>query len=746
MKNQLKNLLTAEVVFRHYNIIVPKSFRDNTNITCPNPSHEDKTASCTIKIDPFLYHCKSCGSKGDALTFISLKENLNLNDAVDFREIIQKGCDIAGIPYEEEGTIKRLPAWKKKWDDNNGKPNKIQEIYLERKGIDLKSIGVEWVPATSTEFFIKMKNAAGGTTGLKQSGRYVDSGSNLGLLYERLDEKKEVFLVEGVSDYLTMLQCGYSNTIGMSTATMPKEMVINMLKKFPSVKICLDLDKYDKKGNESGNFIGAKNSMAFKTALPISTEIYFASVKKKEDINDIFRFDGIDGVHNIFNQPPFTLRQIKAMINDPKQLDPSEIATRLLERHYISIISRSCWHYSSGMWSMISEAEVKSIIMDFLENDLDILHNSRLIKEIYFYIEIKTTENAQRIKEAISSDDQYIQKNKNQVFTKKGKYDFLSNTLIDYTPEDYVVSTMDVSPSENGNKCQRFFRFLDEIFEGDEDIKERKLFLQEWVGYCMYPALPFHRFLFIVGEGGNGKGILMNILSEIIGHQRIVNYEVSDFEKNNYATAALLGAYVNLSTDANRSTSFNSSTFKKITGGDIITARPIYKEPFEFRPFCKQIFASNNYPIVSEDTNWLTRRMHMIKFNNKFDSPGKQGDPLLPEKLKREKDGIFWWAIEGLKRLLDQKGFTVPPSVSIKTKEYVESHDVIENFIKTCFTYDQIFDNRTKKINDAYLEFREYCRTFEGRSYQYIPSKSNFMSRIEKSKSVYIENNKIIKC
>ena len=77
---------------------------------------------------------------------------------------------------------------------------------------------------------------------------------------------------------------------------------------------------------------------------------------------------------------------------------------------------------------------------------------------------------------------------------------------------------------------------------------------------------------------------------------------------------------------------------KSWTGGDTMTVRPLYVNPFSFRPTHKLWLAFNHKPVISDDSPAMRRRMRLISLLQRFE--GAQNDPNPLETLKAEAPGI----------------------------------------------------------------------------------------------------------
>jgi putative DNA primase/helicase len=71
--------------------------------------------------------------------------------------------------------------------------------------------------------------------------------------------------------------------------------------------------------------------------------------------------------------------------------------------------------------------------------------------------------------------------------------------------------------------------------------------------------------------------------------------------------------------ETDESTRLNEARIKALTGGDIVTARSLYREFFDFRPAAKFWLAFNHRPVVTDDSHGFWRRVHLILFLRQFD-------------------------------------------------------------------------------------------------------------------------------
>jgi putative DNA primase/helicase len=202
--------------------------------------------------------------------------------------------------------------------------------------------------------------------------------------------------------------------------------------------------------------------------------------------------------------------------------------------------------------------------------------------------------------------------------------------------------------------CSRWLAFLAETFEGDED---RIALLQEWFGYCLIVDTSFQRFLILVGEGANGKTVLVNILIALLGEQNVSHVPLELF-KERFQLTPTLGKLANIVSEIGRLDPVAEATVKAFVAGDAMYFDRKNQDGVNTRPTARVILAANTLPEFADRSRGLWRRLILVPCNVSI--PVERQDRQLGETLKAELPGIFNWSLQGLRRLLAQRRFTDP--------------------------------------------------------------------------------------
>jgi len=237
---------------------------------------------------------------------------------------------------------------------------------------------------------------------------------------------------------------------------------------------------------------------------------------------------------------------------------------------------------------------------------------------------------------------------------------------------------------------EKWLKFLDDVFDGDDDKDQKIAVIQEWFGYCMDRSLNLHKALVLYGDGGNGKSVILDVLAAIFPHITRLEWHELNEQRN---LERLVGSWVNIATEISYKDNTGTTGFKKAIAGETMTANPKYKQPFDFKP------------------HGVFRRLMVINLNNSF--VGKE-DWSLTSKLIKEMPGILVWANIGLQRLRKNHKFTEVPSNLLELAEYRRAINSLQSF------YDEeleMYEGQTLSFSEFYRKYTSYCHETSNRPF-----------------------------
>lgn len=252
------------------------------------------------------------------------------------------------------------------------------------------------------------------------------------------------------------------------------------------------------------------------------------------------------------------------------------------------------------------------------------------------------------------------------------------------TPHDKTYMMSKIIPYEIDKRPpKRWLQFLDEIFADQLPTID---YIHKMIGYSLTGSTQEQCIFFFVGDGNNGKSLLLEVMATMMGDYSATTKPDVFLEKptaqSNAASpelAKLVGIRMSAISETNVGAKLNESAVKSYTSGlEKIVARRLYGDEFEFRPMVKFVMASNNKPIIRGTDKGIWRRIRVITFNQDFE--GEKDDKRLIDKLLDEIPRILWWAIQGAVKWY-KEGLKTPRVIEDNIKEYKSEMDLIQRWI-----------------------------------------------------------------
>lgn len=304
--------------------------------------------------------------------------------------------------------------------------------------------------------------------------------------------------------------------------------------------------------------------------------------------------------------------------------------------------------------------------------------------------------------------------------TQNGYIDLANGHLMEHS-KDKKFTRISFSEYRSEEVCPKWLAFLDEIFQGDQELIG---FLQRAVGYSLSAETTEQMMFILLGNGQNGKSVLLNVLNDVFGTYAMNIQPQTIAVKNgnsgaNQDIARLQGARFVTTTEPNRGMKLDEGVVKQITGGDTVTARFLYGKEFEYKPEFKLWMATNYKPIISGTDEGIWRRIAIIPFE--YHVPKEKVDKRLTYKLKEELAGILKWCVDGY-QMWRQVGLNEPEIIKQQRKEYRNEMDIVAQFVEEACLVNPLASVKGTEIWSA---FREWVK--ENNEYDRMSSKRFYM-------------------
>jgi putative DNA primase/helicase len=138
----------------------------------------------------------------------------------------------------------------------------------------------------------------------------------------------------------------------------------------------------------------------------------------------------------------------------------------------------------------------------------------------------------------------------------------------------------------------------------------------------------------LIGTGGTGKSTYNDLLTMVIGENNTTTQSLEELE-DKHNIIDLFGKRLLALPDQTPITTRKNSNFKRLTGGDDLSGRRLYRDTANFK-FKGMTLLTSNRPFVfpASTANWLHRRMILIECNNVI--PKHQRDGRLINRMEKE--------------------------------------------------------------------------------------------------------------
>jgi len=385
-----------------------------------------------------------------------------------------------------------------------------------------------------------------------------------------------------------------------------------------------------------------------------------------------------------------------------------EIVQHILKNEFIhSVRSQTkaeMWIYKDGVYLPFAETYIRETVRKIVGP----AYTSQFVNEVLAKIESET----------------YINQ---EVFFENSNIEFIpvQNGLLNIITKELKPFTHEI----------RFFNKLPVMFEPEKDCpaikkhfktvlfneKDADVF-QEMIGFCLLKDYRFEKAFMLNGGGRNGKSKTLEVIKHFLGVQNCTNISLEQIDIDKNALSNFFGKMVNIAPDINSKTLRHTSTFKALTGRDLLSAHRKYLTNLEFVNYAKMLFGCNELPITRDTTHAFFGRWILfdfpytfvdeIKYNSLEEDERKLykiKDPDIVPKLTTpdELSGLLNWALVGLERLLKNKKFSDSPGTHDVKNRWVRRSNSFSAFISENLTTSSEGFITKKNLNN---EYREFCK------------------------------------
>jgi putative DNA primase/helicase len=262
--------------------------------------------------------------------------------------------------------------------------------------------------------------------------------------------------------------------------------------------------------------------------------------------------------------------------------------------------------------------------------------------------------------------------------TPAGVVDLRTGDTLCATPDRFISRLTAVSPAAPHTPTPIWSGFLETATNGDKDLQA---FLQRFAGYALTGCLDEEVVTFLYGPGGNGKGVLIRVLTTILGEYAVAApiemFTASSRINLEYYRAKLSGVRLVTASETEAQATWAEAQIKEMTGFEApLSARHPYGRPFTFQPQFKLILVGNFAPKLRGRSPSMERRLRIVPFNHVPQKPDRH----LKTKLEAEYPAILRWMITGCSEW-QRDSLGTAPAITTATLSYFEQQDAFGRFV-----------------------------------------------------------------
>jgi hypothetical protein len=192
------------------------------------------------------------------------------------------------------------------------------------------------------------------------------------------------------------------------------------------------------------------------------------------------------------------------------------------------------------------------------------------------------------------------------------------------------------------------------------------------------PESDTQQYLWLYGDGGNGKSSLGDFLSQCLGSSYMSKNGVNAYNNKNFSST-LIGKRLAVFEDSNSTKFVQSGTFKELTGGGLVEVEAKYEHAYSTRLFVKFMFLSNFEPEISSKQADLRRLIlcHVGPITGEV-------NPHYKQLLWEERSAILFKCQQAYNKLNNKGLIKVKtlPNLNIAADSELPFHAVFEEYLK----------------------------------------------------------------
>lgn len=194
----------------------------------------------------------------------------------------------------------------------------------------------------------------------------------------------------------------------------------------------------------------------------------------------------------------------------------------------------------------------------------------------------------------------------------------------------FIPNYLPVLLNDNEDDKQELMEVMQHWLDNDEEV----LSLLRHLATALAPHWSAVRYVLLIGDGRNGKSLLMSMVQSLFGRQNCAHVTRQDMAKPSPIVMELLNKLVNIVYDGEMQFVKDSANEKTLIAGETLSVRPLYSnKPTLVTTNALFIEALNREPKSSDKSSALQERLIRFWFPNQYPDDLEFKDKMLSDRM-----------------------------------------------------------------------------------------------------------------
>lgn len=280
---------------------------------------------------------------------------------------------------------------------------------------------------------------------------------------------------------------------------------------------------------------------------------------------------------------------------------------------------------------------------------------------------------------------------------------------------------------ERAGEAHKWLEYLEQSWGDDDDYFDKVKALQEAFAATMFGVAPdFQRAFLLHGKAKTGKSQALEVLRAMMPPAATASVSPTVWNER-FQLTPMVGKTLNICGELPEEATISGRAFKEVVEGTPQNTEFKGQSIFEFKPIAAHWFASNFLPRSRDTSGGFTRRWLIFDFNRIV--PAEERILNFHNMLvAEEREAIAAWAVQGLKRLMEQREFTLPASHKVRLNQVLRANNSVAAFLQSS---EKVRPAEPNEWADARNVFDQYVFFMKDVSRGFNVSYERFMQMLD---------------